>query len=746
YSNYMTATSNGLYITGQSNLIYNNRIKHNNYGLNIGTYMGGEPQYNIIVCNEICSNITYGIFLGDEKSDNNIILSNDVYGQQAGIYIVNGDKNIISGKNKIHNNDLIVASAGIRIAGTGNSNYITNNLIYSNQGHGIWLMDRSSFNLVRNNRIWANWNFGITFWSGDCRSNIIMNNLIERQGSYGLYIVNATNNIFTQNIIRNQSIGGGILSQNGKNNKAFKNIITNNYKGIMFSGGLPQQSLPAFLNNIYHNTDNIDNSSGNAFKISNNWWGSTASSNILRKMNLGAGIDFTPYRLFGPFDTSEGSDTTTPQIITGITKYQTNQVTCLRWNRSSAGDLDHYNMYVSSSPAFSNLSSGHLKVRTAQTDSVIPMAGRGYVHLTASDNYPVYTNESWYSTVTAFTNPHIICYPQYLSDYQTTRNRDDQVILAFQYINSSNYSMTNFAVSNRGNMQQGVDLDPAIKLYHDAGTIGVYNPGIDTFITNLFYSSFQNKWTNTRLSVTNKSRILVTMDILSSPTISRTFQVQIKTLQDTHSQPYTGSVPGPTVTIDDMVPVFAGNFSAELANGSVVLNWDHASDNVTPQAGMLYNIYKEPVSGSTIGVSTPAGSVTGNNTITLSGLGSGAHYFLIEAVDEMGNKTTNPKEASIVMGRDDLNALIVGPNPFKPTDNKIETGTLTGGITFSGLTSQVTIEIYTVNGILIDTLHEKDGDGIYNWVPEENMASGVYLARVSNDKGEKKVVKIMVIK
>ena len=93
-----------------------------------------------------------------------------------------------------------------------------------------------------------------------------------------------------------------------------------------------------------------------------------------------------------------------------------------------------------------------------------------------------------------------------------------------------------------------------------------------------------------------------------------------------------------------------------------------------------------------------------------------------------------------------LDNLIIGPNPFKPNDNNFETGTATGGIKFANLTADAMIEIYTVAGQLIEKLEETDGDGKYIWIVPDRIASGGYICRITNSKGEEKIRKIIIIK
>ena len=72
-----------------------------------GVYVGGSATSNYITKNAICSNDEYGILVISDTTDNNYILTNNIWGtnQDYGIRINNGDRNTIS-SNYIHNNQI----------------------------------------------------------------------------------------------------------------------------------------------------------------------------------------------------------------------------------------------------------------------------------------------------------------------------------------------------------------------------------------------------------------------------------------------------------------------------------------------------------------------------------------------------------------------------------------------------------------------------------------------------------------
>ncbi|MDD5065450.1 MAG: hypothetical protein PHF84_00240 [bacterium] len=101
-------------------------------------------------------------------------------------------------------------------------------------------------------------------------------------------------------------------------------------------------------------------------------------------------------------------------------------------------------------------------------------------------------------------------------------------------------------------------------------------------------------------------------------------------------------------------------------------------------------------------------------------------------------------------GPDNTNAaythLVIGPNPYKPNDRILSTGTPDTGVIFAGITRDTRIEIYTIAGRLIARLEEKDDDSKLTWHVPDTIASGIYLCRIMDRKGEKAIRKIGIIK
>lgn len=82
----------------------------------------------------------------------------------------------------------------------------------------------------------------------------------------------------------------------------------------------------------------------------------------------------------------------------------------------------------------------------------------------------------------------------------------------------------------------------------------------------------------------------------------------------------------------------------------------------------------------------------------------------------------------------DLDDVFAYPVPFKPSDSQ-------STITFSNLSSVCTIRIFSINGSLVQTLSESDGDGQYIWNVKStdglDLVSGVYLYHVKSSSDSK---------
>lgn len=89
----------------------------------------------------------------------------------------------------------------------------------------------------------------------------------------------------------------------------------------------------------------------------------------------------------------------------------------------------------------------------------------------------------------------------------------------------------------------------------------------------------------------------------------------------------------------------------------------------------------------------------------------------------------------------DLSTAYAFPVPFKPGQG--------GNINFINLSTEATIQIFSLNGELVKTLHEDNSDGILSWdVTDEDgkpLGSDTFFYIIENQE-QKKVGKILVVR
>ncbi len=121
----------------------------------------------------------------------------------------------------------------------------------------------------------------------------------------------------------------------------------------------------------------------------------------------------------------------------------------------------------------------------------------------------------------------------------------------------------------------------------------------------------------------------------------------------------------------------------------------------------------------------------------------GKEYRLyVLAKDRAGNTGTSQLATTRVLSEefeDSLNNVLVFPNPCLVYKGQRR-------ITFTNLTKEATIRIFNIKEEMIERLEENDGDGRYEWEIPKNLASGIYIYLITNDKGDKKIGKIGIIK
>ena len=102
------------------------------------------------------------------------------------------------------------------------------------------------------------------------------------------------------------------------------------------------------------------------------------------------------------------------------------------------------------------------------------------------------------------------------------------------------------------------------------------------------------------------------------------------------------------VSVEDITPpVFNGIETADASEDNILLSWSAASDNVTPAPSIEYLIFMSDMPGDVFSSSSPdvfaspAFSVTGNTSFTVSVGYSTTRCFGVRAKDEVGNTDSN---------------------------------------------------------------------------------------------------------
>ncbi|MCK5560846.1 MAG: right-handed parallel beta-helix repeat-containing protein, partial [Thermoplasmata archaeon] len=179
---------------GSYNMIYNNNISNNWYGLDLKQFSRSE-----IIANKISMNTYYGIYI-DGYSDHNTIEANNISENQYGIFF-----DVTPSFNTIKRNNVITNYYGITFTRSSNNKIAFNN-ISSNEKHGIKISASS------NNEIMYN--------------NISLNN-------YGIYLDHSFNNEIKYNDISYNN-EYGIRAQYSSINITGNEILMNNYIGLRF--------------------------------------------------------------------------------------------------------------------------------------------------------------------------------------------------------------------------------------------------------------------------------------------------------------------------------------------------------------------------------------------------------------------------------------------------------------------------------------------------------------------------------
>ncbi len=373
---------------------------------------------------EYCTSSGLGMITNNTITGNSAIASSYYYAAGGGIY---ASGTVTINNNTITGNTASAISADAAYGGGIRANWgavtISNNIILNNTvtaksysyGGGV-SSSASSGSIVTDNIIVGNNAYAMTYYSvgGGIESNSIltmMNNIIAQNdatnggGIYQSGQVNIMNNSITGNTATD---GGGVYSVPTSGfGMITNNTITGNtanYGGGVSSEGGTINNNNMFANSIYELTNISTNTDA-----TNNWWGTTAESEIQAKI-YDWFDDFTKSIVeYSPWDSSIRSDTPISPPA-GLTTTTGNGQITMNWSANPELDSAGYKVYwgVSQGSYINSVDVGNVTNYIVQS---LP-SGTYYIAVTAYDtNYnpandntntivndnQTAGNESWYA-------------------------------------------------------------------------------------------------------------------------------------------------------------------------------------------------------------------------------------------------------------------------------------------------------------------------------------------------------------
>ncbi|MDD5066361.1 MAG: right-handed parallel beta-helix repeat-containing protein [bacterium] len=670
------------------NTVQSNRV-HNN---NIGVYLLGEASYNNILGNNVYSNVVFGVasqFAFGFRNNNNII-GNNIWGgcivtnQWIGIMIWDEAGDTIR-SNRVHHN----GGTGIELVDIVTNTLIVHNMIYSNGGNGIGTLTSNT----RSVRIASNWIFGPEQMNGislDTSCGITLEgNAICWNSTNGILLSAATNNAIKNNILSHN--GTGVHYYSNSFSSLYLNSITSNNIGIKFEADAFQR----------FDRNNLQGNQGWAFlnlaspvRITNNWFGTTLVSGISNMIsNSGGSSNFMPFRLFTAFDTDYGADTNPSSPVTGLSLFLTNRGQVkLRWENRPGSH--HYNVYCKTNSGVRDLQhkpcSKFDVAGYAFTTNFLhsaPVPGRtNYYHITASDTYPVFTNESWYSAEARIYIPDTV--PQW---HSITALSMTQMSLAWRDLrNETSYTLFRNTEDNTNTLVKISGTAADMTNYSDRGL------SADTF-----YYYWLRSYSNS--SVSPYSPVIFTVTCPSGT----------EWISGTAAGSDRADLVWKNIPNETSYTLYRNSADDPLSSAHVIgLTADVTNfldEQLTPQTTYYYWIKVFNLSGS--------------------------------SVFSAGLAVTLPEEDKIY---DNLDGAVLAPNPYRPNLRKSK------DLTFFRLTPEFELTVYSITGSEVARVKACSRNGRYKWngMNKEGHAlnPGMYICYLTNSKGQKKYLKLVIIR
>lgn len=272
-SNYGTQVGGyGIQLSGSTNnLISSNNVSENDAGISFES----ASDHNVLADNTVHNNSKNGIFQSD-SFDNNIF-NNSISNNQYGICF-----DTMSTFNSVSNNQVFMNTNGIYIHNSF-SNSLSENIVFLNRYDGIKI-DSSIDNVLSKNDISGNGE-GVQLYSSI--GNVVLGNNVSSNSGYGIFSLYASNNTISNNVVSYDDYG--IFLDGSKNSDVLNNIVFSNLNFGMCITGSDENTVSGntiFLNDygicVWDSSSNVLSSNN----VSNNTRGiyfiGYSSSNILK--------------------------------------------------------------------------------------------------------------------------------------------------------------------------------------------------------------------------------------------------------------------------------------------------------------------------------------------------------------------------------------------------------------------------------------------------------------------------------